>query len=50
MTQSYRDLVAAAKTQIREIEPDDLEKLAQNRYISAPSMAPHAALAGFSPT
>jgi sulfur-carrier protein adenylyltransferase/sulfurtransferase len=27
MPQSYRDVVAAAKTLIREIEPDDLEKL-----------------------
>lgn len=26
MTQSYRDIVAAAKSQIREIEPDDLGK------------------------
>jgi molybdopterin/thiamine biosynthesis adenylyltransferase/rhodanese-related sulfurtransferase len=26
MTQSYRDVVAAAKQQIREIEPEDLEK------------------------
>jgi len=26
MTQSYRDLVAAAKREVREIEPDDLER------------------------